>query len=314
MRLFTFSFKERILLLVVFIFLFSSILHIIRPVNDDQRVLKNYSFWAKKTFNSQKYDVVVFGDSRIYRGFSANHFSRSANDLSAINIGYASAGYSEPIFRLIDKRIKKNSKHRVIILGITPLSLTPEGARNSHYFECINIKREERIELQYFYSTLNFFLPYTLKSLFESFKGTSFEQSYLQEYFDDGWVASDTRVRNPESSLDFYKTRFVKNQVSNEVFNNLIIEIDEWINQGISVYAFRPPTTSKMVAVEDSLSGYNAAYIIDNLKKHRVHWIELAHEDYISYDGSHIEKQSAIKLSKYIGEIVKEDLFPHNPN
>jgi hypothetical protein len=51
----------------------------------------NESFWAHKIDNRGRYDMVITGDSRVYRGIDPGIISQKM-DLSSFNYGFSSAG------------------------------------------------------------------------------------------------------------------------------------------------------------------------------------------------------------------------------
>lgn len=94
-----------------------------------------------------------------------------------------------------------------------------------------------------------------------------------------------------------YSTRFTGNQVLERNINRLAENVALWSKKGVKVFAFRPPTTHKMVELEDSLSGFNEAAIRVRLEKEGAIFLDFNIDDYTTSDGSHLQKESAIKFS-----------------
>jgi len=57
--------------------------------------------------------------------------------------------------------------------------------------------------------------------------------------------------------------------------------------------------------LENEISGFNEKEVKQRLNKIGVHWIMLKNEDYLSYDGSHLHYDSALKLSQLLGQKIK---------
>lgn len=195
MILFTSSFKnkllkERVIVIIPILIVILCIFHWLAPASDGYRIIENNSFWKKKTFDNNKYDIVICGDSRVYRGVSPGHMKEVLPDYRIVNFGYGSAGYGDLMIREVTKRIDFSSKKSTVVLGITPLTLTHEGEKNYHLQGELKTTREELIELLYFKKVQQFFVPYTLSEISRSLKGKKFHTSRKQEYIDDGWIAT----------------------------------------------------------------------------------------------------------------------------
>ncbi|MBL8013012.1 MAG: hypothetical protein JNN05_04115, partial [Candidatus Omnitrophica bacterium] len=69
---------------------------------------------------------------------------------------------------------------------------------------------------------------------------------------------------------------------------------------------FRPPASRQMEELENSQSGYNETAIVLAINAAGGSWIDI--EDrygYKTYDGSHLNSQSAKRLSEYIAHFIK---------
>lgn len=301
MNLFISSFKkyrkERVVLFIPFLIVFFVLFHEITPVSDAHRVIENNSFWKKKTFDTNRYDLVVSGDSRIYRGISPGHMQTVLKDYSIINFGYGSAGYGELMLKEIDKRIDFSSGKKSVLLGVTPLSLTHEGVMNWHLREELSTKREEILELIYFKKIKQYFIPMTLEQLQSSINGKEFYDSRKQEYMPDGWVATVEEKPWADAALQHYQTRFTNNPVQEKNIVVLLDQVKEWTSKGVKVYAMRPPTTHKLVALENEKSGFNEKEIKQRLNQAGAIWLDIDLDRYETTDGSHLQKSSAIEFS-----------------
>jgi hypothetical protein len=93
--------------------------------------------------------------------------------------------------------------------------------------------------------------------------------------------------------------------VSTHLIENVIVQTGKWVREGIRVYAFRPPTTPEMRELESLLSGFDEKDFLDRLGKAGGIWIPVSLQEYRSYDGSHLDKENAKRLSVRIAEIIK---------
>jgi hypothetical protein len=297
--------KERIIWLIPTLFVFVFLFHSLSPNTDETRVIENNSFWKKKTFDKNNYQLILCGDSRVYRGLAPQAMNEILPGISITNFAYGSAGFDEVMLKQIDKRIDFDAPKKMVVLGLTPLSITAEGMHNYHMNYELETKREELIELLYFKSFFQFFVPITLDQIRQKIKGNEFKTSFHQEYTYTGWVASYEDKPWPESALKSYSTRFINNQVTEKNIQLVLDQVQKWTSQGVMVFGFRPPTTYKMVALEDSLSGYNELIVKTKFTEAGGKWLEFTIGDYSTYDGSHLQKESAMQLSSDLANKIK---------
>jgi hypothetical protein len=302
--------QERILWLIPALLVFILLFHTLSPKTDETRVIENNSFWKKKTFDKNKYQMILCGDSRIYRGLAPQAMQEILPEISITNFAYGSAGFDEIMLKQIDKRIDYDAPKKMVVLGLTPLTLTAEGMHNYHMNFELETKREELIELLYFKPVFQFFVPITLDQINQKIKGKEFKTSFHQEYTNTGWVASFEDKPWLEAAIKSYSTRFINNQVTEKNLQIVLNQVQLWTNQGVVVFGFRPPTTNKMVALEDSLSGYNETLVESKFIEAGGKWLEFNINDYDTYDGSHLQKESAIQLSIDLATEIKRIEYP----
>jgi hypothetical protein len=286
--------SERLLLVAVFVIIAFAIIVYFRPYPNEYK--HNYQkFWLKKTTNSKKYDIVVIGDSRIYRGISPKVISEKLNGVSVLNFGYSSARLNDFMFSQAEKKLDMSSNNKAIIIGITPNALTVSSNENDHILEFLNMPKEEQLEILYFYDFLKLFAPIRKKDFRKSDKNS--KPNYIQDFEADGWVASDKIPEDTTEAFESYTSNFEDNKVSLNRVDDLCKKTKLWVNQGIKVYAFRFPTSVSMKNIEDSLSGFNEKLISEKIEKEGGIWLEFNFNRYHSYDGSHLDKESAINFS-----------------
>jgi hypothetical protein len=279
------------------------IIVILKPTKDNSK--NDYDkFWINKTFAQAKYDIVIIGDSRVYRGISPNEIKKYFPDKEILNFGYSSARLSNILFRQSINKFSPDCKEKTIIIGVTPNSLITEVNENQHLMENLNMPREKRYEILYF----NNFLKH-----FEVIKGRDFKQKdttapkYIQEYKENGWVASNKLPEDTIEAIDSYRPWFAENNVSYELINNLLIHIKTWTKQDIKVYGFYMPTSWSMKQLEDSLSGFDQNQFANKFTKAGGKWLNFNNKKYHSFDGSHLDKKSAIEFSNDLAnEILKQ--------
>jgi len=257
-------------------------------------------FWITKTHGKGKYDIVVCGDSRIYRGFSIEALNEDLPlKYRGINLGYSSGGFSEEYLDFALSKLDTNSFCPVLVLGITPHSLTAEAFKNNAYHSYKSLGSFKIYKGSYLSFALKHFAPYKLQELIDDSK-----VNYMQECHSDGWIASSYLISDSTEALTSYKKTFSKYQIDNKEVDVFLSKIKDITSNGITVVAFRPPNTSVMRHLEDSISGFDERLVKQNLLGNSVIWLDFEDADFESYDGSHLHYKSAKKLSGMIGEKI----------
>jgi len=297
--------KERL----VFVFLISVALIITMiislPIKDSYK--HDYKkFWIEKTDAPSDYNVVVIGDSRIYRGISPDAMETVLKGEKVLNFGYSSARLDNLLLKKASEKLINDGSEKIIVLGITPNSLTEIPNANADLLDNIQMPREDKYEILYFYDVLKYFDALDLDHIQNAWTTSKEPKNYIEEFHSNGWIASDYIVEDTNSAMPGYRSWFQKNMVSQNMINRLMTQVGEWSRQGIKVYGFRFPTSYSMVQLEDSLSGFNEIVFAQNFTKMGGKWLEFSNSDFHSYDGSHLEKQSAEIFSKQLALKIKE--------
>lgn len=266
-------------------------------------------FWAHKVHTKKKFNMLVLGDSRVYRGVSPEAMNKIIPNIKILNFGFSSGILNKELFSEANKRLNQASKLKIILIGLTPASITDH--ENTHLEEQLKLTKSQIFDRLY----MNFFISKLLSPLkpSEVFSVNSKpNDEIIKEVFNnDGWVASSSNKQNPEKSLDSDRKFWESNKVSNSKINDLCSAIAEWTKEGVLVFVFRPPTFEDMDLLENEMSGINETSLIENIEFNGGHWIYVDnnHSRYTSYDGSHLDAKSAILLSEDLAYEVKKLLL-----
>jgi hypothetical protein len=271
-------------------------------------------YWALKTHTfDAAFDIVFVGDSRTYRGISPVDVQKGLPGVRVGNAGYSSSGFSGILLDHAERCLLKGSPSKSIVLGVTPHSLTPGAAKNSHYLQEKGRPGSEVLELIYLSRLKAFFARHSLEALGrcllrpQSERQHGPQHGYFEHFYDDGWAATDSIPCDSESALASYQHIFDNNQVSPAVCDALFDRVRRWKASGIRVFAFRPPTTAKMVALEHELSGFDETGFVKRFTEAGGVWLEVEN-NYESYDGSHLRMDSARELSARLGRQIAAKL------
>lgn len=263
-------------------------------------------FWTQKTFASNRYDVVLMGDSRTYRGLSPSVIEKALPGMKVLNFGYSNGGLNPVMFEAAQEKLSANSTNKVIVMGVSPNCITGYSQKNDQYLQVKKGPREDIFEKLYLNKVLYYFSPVSPEEIKEKLIQKTTGSYYTNEYFSNGYVLSEKFPADSTEALSSYISDYTNFKVEDQYIDILTTQVADWSRKGIKVIGFRPPTTFAMRAVEDTLGHYNEALIKEQFCKAGGYWIDLYPGNFKTYDGSHLEKNSAVLLSELVSkEIVK---------
>ncbi|WP_411030448.1 hypothetical protein [Spongiimicrobium sp. 3-5] len=273
-------------------------------------------FWIKKTHQKAKKNIVIGGNSRIYRGVSVESVLSAIDEsLTGVNLGYSALGYNDEYLDFLLSRLDTKSKTKIVVLGIDPGPLTDIAAENKSFKSYKKVNYSEVLKTLYInpFFSISAYRPSEIAKLFvedtTNLKGfIEVRENYFGKYDKDGWVASYKIPSNPSEALPVYKKFATDNNVvlSKKIIENLLLRLADFRKQDIDVVAFRPPSTKAMQEWENKEFGFDEKKIRNEIEKIGGYWIDINTSNFQSYDGSHLHYSSAENLSKLIGEKINE--------
>lgn len=292
--------KHKIVFSLSLVILTTCVIKLFLPAPYINKEMQN-EFWIKKTFEKSKKNIVIGGDSRVYRGVSTKHLLKSIPELSAVNLGYSDAGFNTEYLEFMNQRLDHKAEKKIMLFGITPHAFLRKCAKNEHLMELKSKSSSEIFSGLHYANFLKHFPPYTPYELFDDSTET-----YFIDYHKDGFAASNNLDGDFDLTYWIYWDTFQKEKTSDSLVNVFINDLQKYQNQGITVIAFAPPSTPHMEEIENKYSGFKMSSFITRLKKNNVFWIDVQDSLYNSYDGSHLYSEDAKRLSEYLGEKIKE--------
>lgn len=263
-------------------------------------------FWTRKTFAPAKYNVLILGDSRLYRGLSPEIMESKLPGLKVLNFAYSNGGLNKTMFEAAEKKLAKNKKPKVIVLGITANTVTGYTAGNKQYLQELNRSREEIWERLYFNPMRYWFSATSPEELKTYFLKKEEKSYYRNKYFMNGYVQSEKFPVDTTEAIPSYTKDFNKFKVEDKYLSQLFNQVENWSSRGIKVVAFYPPVSQPMQMLEDTLGLYNIEIVKNGIEKASGHWINLNSGDFKTYDGSHLTIESADKLSIEVADNIKQ--------
>lgn len=273
-----------------------ALLALLRPMGSS---LPEGLYWARKATMAPA-DVVLAGDSRVYRALSPAAMRFELGRLRIVNFAWSSSGFSPAYLAAIDRQLDPRSARASVVLGITPWTLTPRSETETNFVEW---QRKSRLGLEA--DLLLGRVAGRLESLIP-FVPRLRGREYRQDFQDDGWVASRLEPPDPEFALESYGRAFVGNTVSRAMTDSVLKQVGLWRSRGVRVYAFRPPTTVAMVRLENDVSGFDQAGFVAAFTAAGGVWIDVPQARvYESYDGSHIVDRAATRFSHDLARTLR---------
>lgn len=251
------------------------------------------AFWSKKVLNKDKYDIVIAGDSRVYRGINPYFFDSVFYGKRSYNFGFSSAGMSED-YILKSANMLKSDGAGILILGISPNSFLPSSIKNKHYYSLISHNRKDLLIKLDLYPYLHFFDRRTISDFYKFWKREAYFESFNME---SGYVSSDKLPVTPIAAVNAYKKQFQNEQpVSLKTFFKCIIGLRE---KGINVILVRIPIGLEMKQLEDETCSEFLDELENTCKLNGLLYYDYSAFRYQTYDGSHLSSESSGNFTRF---------------
>jgi len=257
-------------------------------------------FWANKMSWRSAADCVIAGDSSAGQGIVPATLSEQLGGVRVLNFAFDSGGYSEEYLLAIDEVLDHSSPSPIILLALTPYSLTP-GAIRLNEFEHQRHLAASPLTVA-LASSLDRLQPMQIDRVREELTGRR-TQGPAQDriWHPDGWVQVKRDAGNERMYERHYHESFVDNRVSADIVRNVARHVADWSRRGVSVAAFRAPAAAPIRAIEDACSGFDESTIRDLLVNAGAQWIEPDGQPYVTYDGRHLGGREAMRLTADLG-------------
>jgi len=268
------------------------------------------SFWQFKAKARAEWDLVAVGDSRLYRGFSP-HAAQYGLGVRAriLNFGWSSAGLTTELLDAAAHLLDPAPGRRGMLIGITAHSLTDnEDARANRHWHTVSARaigspRMSATGADLLGRAFPSFVPSPIRSLLLLDQADGSEV-YLQTYWTDGWVESQTVPRDSERALASYRKSFLQSAVAQENIDQLAAWIASARRRGIIIWCAIPPTTAAMDGLESELGRFDPVKVRKEVEAAGAQWLNVDRLGYDTYDGSHLEPASARKWSESMGRAM----------
>lgn len=285
---------------------------VLSPLRDDETdtVAARDRFWALKThFQDAACDVVILGDSRAYRGIAPQAMCGVLRDRVIRNFGYSSGGLNPLMYEAACKWLNPASGQKIVVLAVSPWSLTPDAAANAQFLEETRRPFSQVVERVYVKPMTRFFAPIGRDRIEALLCGeTRAPPERHEEYHDDGWMSVEAARADYQRELRVYREGFQKVKVLPSLCEELFAAVRRWTDQGVLVVGVRVPTLPEMLEVENAVSGFDEETFVPRFAAAGGVWLAFDPADYSTYDGSHLDAGSAVRFSRRLDEEIARSL------
>lgn len=294
--------QERALVIGLFLLAFLALVFFLLPPSPDYKLeLERNNFWSSKVHGSEKYDIVIVGDSRVYRGVSPEVMERIITRARIFNFGFSSAQLETTLLDAAVRRLDPSGR-RIIVLGITANSLT--GQENLHYLGILRRSRDSVLADTKFFQIRLALRNFDINDIATIFPWSDSKNhistNYIETYHpESGWVASSYRIETGfAKTLKSYRDNMVQHPVSADSISNLIKWIVNKRAEGYLVVVTSVPSSTEMEDLEALWPGYSKKDLVSKFEMCGIPYIDnYNNADYHSYDGSHLEEHGAERFS-----------------
>jgi hypothetical protein len=260
--------------------------------------------WSQKCW-WQDIDVVIAGDSRVTEAVSPRTLQKFLPGKLIRNFGYGMANLNKRYLGLIEQVLKRKGPGRMVVLGVTPLSITREvGTAKYSFWYWWNMSPQDRLLAYYLGGIRQHLERMGTKHIRNALKGKLPLGTRTLDA--EGWIAMAPLPETPRAAESIYRDLLTRFPVTPEGLPTLLKRVRRWQQEGITVVGFRPPTPGWMRDLEGKMTGFQAAKVRRGFEAAGATWWTVPDPDsYHSYDGSHLRADAAVRFSLELGKVLK---------
>jgi hypothetical protein len=261
-------------------------------------------YWALKSRWRNCADIVLAGDSRVLIGLSPVEMNKTLKNKRIYNYGFGDTWFSGKYLEAVENVLDHNSNDKTIILAITPHSLTKRYDNTGNFFEKLGLSEQEKFMHIHFGRIMHFFEPLSFKEALEGLIPAMADSHTIRKYYRDGWISVHKEPAEETRESKRYRGFYTERTVSSENISLLMQYIAEWKSRDIKVFGLLFPTCKPMYELENQLSGFNEKEFISQFERAGGKWIYVNQTACTSFDGSHLQQESAERFSNDFTELL----------
>lgn len=257
------------------------------------------SFFRMKLAWKNTADVVVLGNSQIYRGIDPQAFAETCPGVTALNFGFSGVlmrrRYVEASLPVL-----RTDGPKVILVGINPLQFKSEHLGDG-FIDAV--RHEEQFRLPWQFES---FLQPVLRRLRPLQKPLPAARLVQWDFRRNGFVASVSELMPVrEARYQRYADDYVIHPFSEKMYLGLLDQLVELQRDGYRVLVFSSYSSVAFELIDTRMSELDDARLANDLRARGLDHLPVAVDGLVSYDGTHLDAASAAIFSRRIGNAVK---------
>ena len=259
------------------------------------------TYLIEKVFADENYSIVAVGDSRVEYAIVPQVFRSKIQGASTLNFGFSGGSVNGLMLSKAKKKLTGDSSRKVMLVAISPHSLTKRSSENTSYNLIASKPAYEVFEYQYLGWLLALFDP--IKPIDVWYEMLDIRRGSYYFFETGGWKYAEVYPKD-SSALKGYPRAFANNPIDRTVIDELFSNVEELSRSNILVIGFRVPSIPEMWAIEDSITSFEQLNIPERFESAGGHWLDFPPSGYSSFDASHLTRESAIKFSQEVSDSV----------
>jgi len=289
---------------IVLVFILGLCLMIWGAPHQASNKMMSEAFWANKLVDAPVYDIVVVGDSRVYRGINPQIIEQQfKSKVRCFNFGFSSAGLDTVLLNEASKKLK-NSGMKTLLIGVSVNSFYPHALKNQHFKEWQHKPKKELWIKRHLYPHLSQLSPYALSDLYHLGSDNQYYEFFKPQ---SGFVYSCKFPIDTNAAIQPYRQYFERTQCSDLAVNLFMNKLAKMKLQGYNLVLFRVPASYTMWNMEDEFTVDLINSIKLQAKQMGILWIQTTPSIH-TYDGSHLIDKTTNQFSQYVAKELIRNL------
>jgi hypothetical protein len=153
-----------------------------------------------------------------------------------------------------------------------------------------------------------FFEPWSLKDAIDEINPLREKNRSEVTFHPDGWISVSDDSRSIEKEFKKYIAYYKERIVDPCNVDTVVRYVEKWVERGIHVYGFMPPSCQEMYDLETKISGLDEQDLIHRFEQAGGIWIDIDPDAYESYDGTHLPDEEARQFTRDLcNELIKHE-------
>lgn len=276
-------------------------------------------YWEMKLAWGTDADLVIVGDSTVYRGLNPKKFEDNGVASHAINFGFSSASLSSEYLFDAASKLNPNSRKKYLVVGVTHWALTPQARKSNGYIDAQINKSKRRTPISWVIaldSIIQKLTPLEINAIIHipnlpAAHVRANESEYIQDYHMNGWVGSNYVNSAPERGLEVSRSNFGNNNFVDTVLIDEAKDTLQKIQDHDGVMIVLVTMRSGLAdSLNDELGKIPLLKLAQDLCPSKGKIVEFHPNVNDSYDGVHLTRRAADKLSESLAQQLIELLHP----